>query len=553
MRKRIFASIFFTSFIAVLLSSSFFVALFRAESSRALKTELSAEAAYIGRALDFSVSFDSYVSSISKNSRNRITLLSPDGTVIYDNHASPGGMDNHLSRPEIQSAIKNGFGESTRVSATLGDKEYYYALRLENGNILRVSATYKSLFSIFEKSLGWLILIFIFTLGISAFAARFLTDSIVSPINKLDLDSPFMNKEYEELSPLLLRMDKQNRRINKQLEELNAKQHELEHITNGMSEAMVILGSNGSVLSANRSARELFDCCEGASYLKLCRDIDYIRAVEKALGGSSENVILKRSGRVYQLSVSPVGGSSESGDGYAAVLFATDVTEKEESEKMRREFSANVSHELKTPLTSIMGYAEIIKNGIAKPGDIPRFSSLIHSEASRLLHLIEDIIKLSRLDEKDITKEFAPVNLLALAEIVKTELALKAKEKKVSVEVYGESLSVSGIRSTLHEMVFNLCDNAIAYNNPGGSVKIGVFPESGKTVLSVSDSGVGIAPEHQERIFERFYRVDKSHSKDTGGTGLGLSIVKHAAKLHGADIQLESAVGKGTTIRVVFN
>ncbi len=553
MRKRIFASIFFTSFIAVLISSFFFITLFRSESSRALKTELSSEAAYIGRAIDFSPGFESYVSAIGKSSRNRITLLSPDGTVIYDNQASPGSMDNHLSRPEVQSAIKSGSGESIRVSATLGDKEYYYAIRLENGNILRLSATYKSLFSVFEKSIGWLILIFIFTIAISAFVAKILTESIVSPINKLDLDAPFTNREYDELSPLLLRMDKQNKRINKQLEELNAKQNELEHITNGMSEAMVIFGSNGSVLSANRSARELFEFHEGASYLKLCRDMEYIRAVEKALGGSSENVILKRSGRIYQLSLSPVGGGSESGNSYAAVLFATDITEKEENEKMRREFSANVSHELKTPLTSIMGYAEIIKNGIAKPGDIPRFASLIHSEASRLLHLIEDIIKLSRLDEKDISKEFAPVNLLAIAEIVKTELALKAKEKNVSVEVYGESLSVSGIRSTLHEMVFNLCDNAIAYNKPGGNVKIGVFSENGKTVVSVSDSGVGIAPEHQERIFERFYRVDKSHSKDTGGTGLGLSIVKHAAKLHGAEIQLESAVGKGTTIRVVFN
>lgn len=549
MRRRIIASIFLSSFITLLLSSSLIVALMRSDSSLSLKSELSTEALYISKAVELSDSSEAYISAISKNSRNRITYISNDGKVIFDNMASPSDMENHFSRPEVQNAIKNGSGESVRLSNTLGNEEYYYALRLQNGNVLRVSTTYASLYNLFEKSLFWVILIFIFALLVSAFTASFLTKTIVSPINKLDLDHPFLNREYEELSPLLLRIEKQNKRIAGQLEELSSKQRELEYITNGMSEAMVIFGNRGAVLSANNSARELFNIHEGASYLKLCREIEYIKAVEKALSGASGSAVLKHLGRLYQLTVSPVGG----GDSYAAVLFATDITEKEESEKMRREFSANVSHELKTPLTSIMGYAEIIKNGIAKPGDIPRFASQIHSEASRLLHLIEDIIKISRLDEKDITREFTPVNLLALGEIVKSELALKAKEKNVSIEIEGESLIVNGISSTLHEMLFNLCDNAIAYNKPGGKVKIEVKRKFGKVTLSVSDTGVGIAPEHQERIFERFYRVDKSHSKDTGGTGLGLSIVKHGAKLHGADIELESALGSGTTIRIIFN
>lgn len=549
MRRRIAASIFLSSFITLFLSQLLIATLMRADSSRALKSELSNEASYIAKAVELSDGSEAYISSITKNTRNRITYITQDGTVIYDNQASPSGMENHLPRPEIQDAIKSGSGESVRVSGTLGDEEYYYAIRLQSGNILRISTTSKSLFSFFEKSVVWLVLIFIFALAVSAIAASFLTKSIVAPINRLDLDNPFLNREYDELSPLLLRIEKQNKRINEQLEELSSKQRELEHITNGMSEAMVIFSSNGAVLSANRSAHELFEVHEGASYLKLSREIEYIKAVEKALSGATGSAVFKRLGHLYQLSVSPVGGA----DSYAAVLFATDITEKEESEKMRREFSANVSHELKTPLTSIMGYAEIIKNGIAKPGDIPRFASQIHSEASRLFHLIEDIIKLSKLDEKDITREFAPVNLLSLAEIVKSELALKAKEKNVTIDVEGDSLTVNGINSTLHELIFNLCDNAIAYNKPGGNVKVKLSKENGKTVLSVSDTGVGIAEEHRERIFERFYRVDKSHSKDTGGTGLGLSIVKHGVKLHGADIELESTLGVGTTINIIFN
>lgn len=550
MKRRVFASIFFASFITLLLSSVLITALLRADSTEALRSELINEAEYISISLRFYDNPKELLAEIGKDDTNRITLIASDGTVIYDNFAPTENMENHLARPEVQDALKNGTGESIRNSGTLGDKNYYYAIKLSNSNILRISTTSKSLLNVFGKSVGWIVLIFLSVLAVSFLLASLLTKSIVDPINKIDLDGPFHGTEYDELSPLLLRMEKQKERISRQINELTSKQRELEHITNGMSEAMVIFGSNGVVLSANRSARDIFDYHEGASYLKLCRDIEYIKAVEKALAGNSESIIYKHSGRLYSVTISPVG---ENSDNYAAVLFASDITEKEENEKMRREFSANVSHELKTPLTSIMGYAEIIRNGIAKPGDIPRFANQIHSEASRLLHLIEDIIRLSMLDEKDIAREFAPVNLLALSEIVKSELALKAKEKNVAVSVEGDSVIVSGINSTLHEMLFNLCDNAIAYNKPGGSVNITVSGTEEKAILSVSDTGVGIAPEHQERIFERFYRVDKSHSKETGGTGLGLSIVKHGAKLHGAYIELESTLGKGTDLRIIFD
>ncbi len=549
MKKRVFLSIFFAAFLTLAITAALAVGLLYYNSSKSIRKELAAEAFYIGKAYESSANSIGYISEIGKGGANRITIVSPDGTVIYDNYASPEKMENHLSRPEISSAIANGKGESTRLSDTLGSKNYYYAVRLENGGVLRVSAAAKSLFGEIRDSVSWVIAILVFTLLIAVFIARLLTQAIISPINSLNLDAPLSNKEYEELSPLLLRMDKQNQRIKRQLEELSSKKKELEYITDSMSEAMVIFGRSGAVLSCNRSARRLFDIYEGASYLRLSRDIGYIGAVEKALGGTPETVTMNISGRIYQLSVSPVQIEHED---YAAVLFAMDITEKEENEKMRREFSANVSHELKTPLTSIMGYAEIIQNGIARAGDIPNFAGRIRSEASRLLNLIEDIMKLSMLDEKTLNNEFAGVDLLSLAESVCDELTLKAKERNVTISVDGTNVSVRGISSTLHEMLFNLCDNAISYNKAGGSVRVSVAKEVGRAVLTVSDTGVGIAPEHQERIFERFYRVDKSHSKETGGTGLGLSIVKHGAKLHGAEIRLESRVGEGTKISLIF-
>jgi len=549
MKRRIFSSICLASFVALLLTAFLIIGLLYSNSERDLRASLASNSFFISRTLELYDDTDSYVASVGRQGNSRITIIAADGKVLYDNFAAPESMDNHLTRPEVQDAISHGVGESTRLSDTLGEKTYYYAVKLDNGNILRVSSTTRSVLGMVESSLIWVVLVYVLVLVIAAVLARLLTNSIISPLNKLDLDSPLSNTSYDELSPLLLRMEKQNSRINEQFTALTEKQKEFEYVTEAMSEGLVIFGESGVVLSSNRSARKLFDFDDGASYLKVCRDIDYIKAVEGGLEGRATITKISRFGRTYELSVSPVGAKSGK---HAAVLFAVDITEKEASEKMRREFSANVSHELKTPLTSIMGCAEIIQNGIAKSEDVPRFANQIYSEASRLLRLIEDIIRLSMLDEKNIKREFSPVNLKALAETVKEELVLKADSKNISLGIKGENLFVSGIENTLHEMLYNLADNAINYNRDGGKVCIGVFEEGGKTVLSVSDTGVGIAPEHHERIFERFYRVDKSHSRETGGTGLGLSIVKHGARLHGAEIELKSSVGEGTVIRIIF-
>lgn len=491
-----------------------------------------------------------YLAEIGRGSALRISLIAPDGVVLYDNFAYVNIMDNHLDRAEVIGAVENGSGETTRLSDTLGEKTYYYALRLNDGSILRVSQTTKNVFGVIGNSTILILLIILLAVICAAAAAKLLTKSMITPINSLDLDNPLANNTYEEFSPLLLRMDKQHKKIAEQFALLEEKQNELNDIIESMNEALVIFGQNRHVLFSNKSADALFGYVKekNTGYLGLCRDIGYARAVETAFAGKPAGEKISRNGRTYQLSVNPVKGNKN----YAAVLFAVDITEKEQSEKMRREFSANVSHELKTPLTSILGYAEIMQNGIAKPEDYPRFIGQIYSEAKRLISLIEDIIKLSRLDEGGLKNEFEPVDLYALSEKVITSLNDKAQTAGVSLSLEGETQFVEGIRGTLYEMIYNLCDNAITYNKPGGSVAVSMSKSDAGVMLSVRDTGIGIPPEHQSRIFERFYRIDKSRSKETGGTGLGLSIVKHSAMLHNAEIKLESKPGKGTVISVIF-
>lgn len=330
---------------------------------------------------------------------------------------------------------------------------------------------------------------------------------------------------------------------------MTAKQQEFEYITGAMNEGLVIYEEKGDILFENNSAKQILGDAVGKSYLELCRDVNYIKAIDSAISGKHLSMKLNKHGRIYQLTANPVEGKSYS---YAAILFIIDITDKEQSEKIRREFSANVSHELKTPLTSIMGYAEIIENGIAKKEDIPRFAHDIHTEAARLLTLIDDIIKLSRMDEGDLCQEFVKVDLSELCKSVISTLSEKARTKNINIDYSGDISMVYGIKPLLYEMIYNLCDNAINYNKDNGKVTVKLQNGNGKINLSVSDAGIGIAPEHHDRIFERFYRVDKSHSKDTGGTGLGLAIVKHTAMLHKAEIALESQKGKGTTITVDF-
>jgi len=550
MRKRIFYSICFACIITLLLTATLVISVIYKNSTREVKKGVINQTIFIGKAIELDPDdYIQYINTVGKESENRISLISPDGTVVYDSYVSAEKLKNHYDRPEIKSAILEGRGEATRLSDTLGEKTYYYAVKLENGNILRVAATGKSALGIIKSATAWLVLIVIAILFLSVIIARFITKLIIKPINNLDLDDPLSNITYDELTPLLLRLEKQNQKISSQVKELTTQQEEFEYITGAMNEGLVLMGQNGIVLFENNSAKRILGDAVGKSYLELYRDVNYIKAVDSALEGKPSSVKLNKDGRVYELSVNPIVGKSNA---YDAVLFLVDITDREQGERMRREFTANVSHELKTPLTSIMGYAEIIEKGIAQEVDIPRFANRIHAEAYRLLALIEDIMKLSRMDEGKLYEEFEQVNLSSLCKSIIDMLYEKANTRNIKISYSGETTYVYGIRSILYEMIYNLCDNAIIYNRDGGSITVKIENENNRTKLTVCDTGIGIPREHHNRIFERFYRVDKSHSKDTGGTGLGLAIVKHGAKLHGADIALESQEGKGTAITITF-
>lgn len=550
MKKRIYLSICLASLITLVLTLFFSARVMYRNMYGEVKSEVGNEAEYIAIAaenMDEKV-LGGYIEETGKRLKNRITFIAADGTVLFDNYASADSMENHLDRPEIKDALEKGKGEITRSSSTLGEQTYYYAVRLKSGDILRIAKTTRSVGGLIGSSAVWLVIIAAAVAVVAVITAKLLADSVIKPINELDLNDPVSNVTYEELSPLLTRMDKQNKEISAQIEKLSEQKRELGYITGNMTEGLVIFGKDGTVLTANASAVKILGNEGAAEYLELCRYPEYISAVESALGGKAADSKLHKDGRVYRMTVNPV----EDSEKYGAVLFLVDITETESAEQMRREFSANVSHELKTPLTSIMGAAEIIENGIAKKEDIPHFAGQIHSEASRLLTLIQDIIRISRLDENDVTPEFEQVGLEQVCRTVAAELACKADDRGVTVNIEGGNVTVNGVRSILHEMIYNLCDNAIAYNKKGGSVNMILSEENGEKVLSVEDTGIGIAPEHQARVFERFYRVDKSRSKETGGTGLGLSIVKHGAILHNATVSLESEPGKGTKITVRF-
>ena len=552
MTKRVFQSIFLCAAVTLILTAVF-TTLFQYRTAREnLQTQIEEEATYISEAFD-TVERGARASlfvPIGKISQNRITWISENGEVLYDNRADADNMDNHLSRPEVSEAASDGTGESERDSATRKTETLYYALRLSDGSLLRIAAESASLWGILGDTYSPLLLIAAVVLLLAGLIAFVLTRAIVRPFNTLDLKHPLENKTYDELSPLLRRLDKQNQESHEQVRLLTARQEEFDLITSGMQEGLVIFSKDGTVLSANAAARAILSGETGGSYLQLCREKHYLSVVESALAGKAKTKKMKQGGRVYTLTATPVQNSLA---GNAAVLFIVDITDSELSEKMRREFSANVSHELKTPLTSILGYTEIIGNGLAEESDIPKFADRIHKEAARLLTLIEDIIKLSQLDEDELRAEFVPVELSELCQNVLQELSQKAEKAGVTLHFSGSEQTVSGFEPSLYEMIYNLCDNAIAYNKPGGSVNVSLekTPED-KIRLTVRDTGIGIAEEHLGRVFERFYRVDKSHSKETGGTGLGLSIVKHAALMHDAELSIESTPQVGTTVQILF-
>lgn len=482
----------------------------------------------------------------------RITLIESDGDVLYDTVSPADSMENHLGREEIREALAKGYGESTRYSSTLLERQIYTAKLLPDGTVIRLSETHYSVLSLILMMTQPIAIVAVIAAVLSLILASRLSEKIIKPLNELNIDKPELKDSYEELKPLIERINSQQRQLKSQSAELRRKQEEFNAATYNMNEGIVLLNETGTILSINHSASKILSAskyCIGKDILLVNRSIEIQNLLNKAQSGEHADVMMNINGLEYQINASPV-VSDDSISGIALIIF--DITEKEKAEQMRREFSANVSHELKTPLHSISGYAELMKNGLVKENDIVSFSSRIYSEAQRMIVLVDDIIKLSRLDEGTYDMELEETDLFAVAHETVDILKPAADAKNLTVTLNGGSSKIYGFPQLLNGLVYNLCDNAIKYNRQNGSVDITVIQDNNKTILTVSDNGIGIPKEHQERIFERFYRVDKSHSKEVGGTGLGLSIVKHAAKLHDAEIKLESVPDGGTTISVIF-
>ena len=491
-----------------------------------------------------------YLESL-EDTASRITWVAADGRVLFDSDASAGEMDNHADRSEIAEALETGSGESERYSATMTEKTLYMARRLSDGSVLRVSSAFYTILTVALGSMQALFAILLAAIAVSVLLARRLSRRIITPLNTLDLQHPLDNDAYEELSPLLKRIDQQNKRIEAQVAELKRRQDEFSAVTRSMNEGLVLLNAENHVLSLNPAAMRLFNAgedCVGRDFVTVSRDVPVTNAVRDALSTGRGAAQLERGERIYQIECSRI---ESDGAILGVALVAFDTTERAQAEQMKREFTANVSHELKTPLQSIMGSAELLENGLVKSEDQPRFIERIRSEAARLMALIEDIIRLSELDEGAAVPMEA-VDLFSVAKDAADTLQESAGKKNVTLVLEGESVRVQGVPRLIYEIAYNLCDNAIRYNRAGGHVSVRVQPENGYALLEVADDGIGIPEEHQRRVFERFYRVDKSHSRASGGTGLGLSIVKHAAALHHAEIELKSEVGKGTTIAVRF-
>lgn len=481
----------------------------------------------------------------------RLTWVGADGSVLYDSLADADGMENHLDREEITQAMETGYGKSSRYSATLTERLFYYAVRLPDGSVVRLADAQYTMLTLSLAILQPILVIVFAAILLALFLALGLSRKIVAPLNDFDLNHPASNLVYPELAPLAERLDLQQRQLNSRSAELRQRQEELSAITDSMSEGLVLLNGEGNIISINRFAAKLLgleNILSGEQRLKACTP-EIPALIDSAKQGESSECLINLGEGTYQFSISPVVTDAVV-TGVAIVIF--DMTDSVRSEQMRREFTANVSHELKTPLHSISGYAELMKNGMVKQEDLCRFSGQIYSEAQRMIRLIDDIIRLSHLDEDKGETAAEKIDLYSIA--VETASAFEAAAKKadVALTVSGESVCIIGVPQQVRSIVQNLCDNAVKYNRPGGSVHVEVKCAPGQAILSVKDTGIGIPPEHQDRIFERFYRVDKSHSKEVGGTGLGLSIVKHAARLHHADIALKSEAEKGTEVTVIF-
>lgn len=549
MTKKIFKSIMAVCTVVLVLGLAFVMGILYRYFGKQISTELEKEASYVAQGVE--LSGVEYLEKF-KGKNSRITLIDKDGSVLYDNQAEASSMENHEDREEVEEAAATGKGEAVRMSETLSEKTIYYALRLEDGKILRVSSTQYSVLALVYQLIVpvlWILLLMIVLSGVFAFR---LSKKVVEPVNNLDLEHPEENEIYEEVAPLLSRMYKQNKEIKNQIDTARRQQEEFSIITENMQEGLVVIDRYTMILSGNSSVWKLFHVNEpksGESVYVLNRSEEFQSIIDKALDGKHNEAVLKVDGSDIHVIANPVMRENQV---EGAVFLLVNVTEKLEREKLRREFSANVSHELKTPLTSISGFAEIIQDGYVKEEDIRTFAGRIYKEAQRLITLVEDVIRISQLDEGEVPYEWTETDLYETAKNVFGTLSEAAKKQDVHLYIEGGRIKLHTVPNILEEVLFNLCDNAIKYNKQGGSVCIRLTENEENVCISVQDNGVGIPKEDQSRVFERFYRVDKSHSKEIGGTGLGLSIVKHGVSFLGGEVELESTPGQGTEITISF-
>ncbi len=548
MTSKIFRSIFATSLVVLLATlaiiTTFLYDYFTDIQINQLKDELSI--ASVGTEQSGEV----YLENLESDNF-RLTWVASDGSVLFDSQADKATMDNHLDREEISEAFETGKGSSSRHSATLTEETLYEAVLLSDGTVLRISVNRASGLTLLLGMMHPLVFVVIIAIIISAVLANAMSKKIIEPLNRLDLDNPTENDAYEEIAPLLSRIHRQNKKIERKAAELNRRKEEFDLITENMREGLVLLDKNKSILTINSAAIRIFGAdidCVGNDFLTVDRRQDITAAIEKTFSDGHCEIRANRGEREFQFDISRI---ETDGETVGAVILAFDITEQAGAERLRREFTANVSHELKTPLQTITGSAELIENGLVKPEDMPRFVGHIREEATRLVTLVEDIIRLSQLDEQtELPKE--NVSLYEIANEACGVLRDSADKKDITLSVSGDSENVYGVKHLLFEVIYNLCDNAVKYTPDGGKVDVNIAETEKEVTLTVSDNGIGIAPEHQPRVFERFYRVDKSHSKKSGGTGLGLSIVKHAVMYHNGRISIQSEENKGTTITVVL-
>lgn len=548
MRKKIFQNYLLVEVLVLVLCCGLFLGVLFQHYEKQAFSQLRTEANYIAHGME--LSGESYLNTLRSDAR--VTWVDADGTVRYDSAADPATMQNHLNRKEIAEALRNGEGDGSHFSETLMERTLYYAVRLGDGTVLRVSCTQKTVMAMLLMMMPPLLGVAAAVLLICMLMAFRLARHIVDPINRIDLDHPVVEETYGELEPLVKRIQKQNRTIRRQMDELSQRQREFSALTDNMSEGFLLVDYKTNVLSANHSALRMLGDGKVEEITNLRRDNclpQVLTTVEAALAGVRTETVQEIGGISWQVIANPVVSSGQVA-GVAVLLM--DVTEREQREKLRQEFSANVSHELKTPLTSITGFAELMKEGMVTGEKVKEFAGDIYREARRLIDLVNDIIRLSRLDENSKLFESEQVDLYDLCDEIIANLQNVAERQNVMFSLSGEHVTISGVWQILNEMVYNLCDNAIKYNRPSGTVDVSVRRDGGSVRLTVRDTGIGIPYADQPRVFERFYRVDKSHSKEVGGTGLGLSIVKHGAQYHNARLELESEPGKGTSISIVF-